>query len=81
MTLIASIDPISETNFISIFDTVGATVHPVDIYKEMRTLRLNDETLRPFDIFMKAYGNISKGGGKFTERYVQLINGTRISPF
>lgn len=62
-------------------DTVGASVHPIDIYKEMRTLRRQDESLRKFDIFMNAYGNVAKGGGKFTERYVQLNNGARIVPY
>lgn len=62
-------------------DTIGTTVHPIDIYKEMRVLRRTDETLRRYDLFMKASGNEPKGGGKFTERYVTLLLGTRIVPF
>ena len=80
MTLIASIDGVSRRIFLHA-DTVGASVHPVDIYKEMRALRRSDETLRSYDLFMKADGNVSKGGGKFTERYVTLLLGTRLVPF
>ena len=80
MAIIASIDPAARRIFLHA-DTVGADVHPIDIYREMRTLRKDDETLRAYDVFMQAYGNVAKGGGKFTERYVQLINGTRIVPF
>jgi hypothetical protein len=53
----------------------------MDIYKEMRAFRRTDETLRKWNLFMRAEGNISKGGGKFTERYVTLLGGTRLVPF
>ncbi len=62
-------------------DTVGADVHPMDIYREMRALRAADENLQKHTVFMQGFGNISKGGGTFTERYVQLINGARIIPY
>jgi len=62
-------------------ETVGASVHPIDIYKEMRTLRKNDEDLRKYDVFLSAFGNVPKGGGKFTERYVRENSGTRIIPY
>ena len=80
MTLIASIDGLNRDIYLHI-DTVGATVHPIDIYKEMRTLRRTNEALRNYDIFLSAYGNVEKGGGKFTERYVQCNLGTRIIPY
>ena len=80
MALIASIDGISRRIYLDA-STVGADVHPVDVYKEMRTLRLTDESLRKYELFMRADGNIPKGGGKFTERYVTLLEGTRIVPF
>lgn len=60
--------------------TVGQEIHPIDLYKEMRELRRTNESLRNYDIFMSAFGNVSKGGGKFTERYVRL-NNARIVPF
>lgn len=62
-------------------DTVGVDLHPMDVYQEMRALRQNDESLRKFDVFLKAYGHVEKGGGKFTERYVVEVGGTRIVPF
>jgi len=80
MTLIASIDGPTRRVYLHA-DTVGADVHPIDIYKEMRVLRRTDETLRNYDLFMKASGNESKGGGKFTERFVTLLLGTRLVPF
>ena len=61
--------------------TVNGSINPIDIYKEMRTLRRTDESLRKYEIFLKAYGNVNKGGGKSTERYVQTINGATIVPY
>ena len=81
MTLIASIAGTVSPRLVYLHaDTVGATVHPIDIYKEMRSLRSSDESLRKFDLFMEASGNVPKGGGKFTERYVILLN-TRLVPY
>lgn len=62
-------------------DTVGSSVHPMDIYREMRALRRTDESLRKWNLFIAAFGNVPKGGGKFTERYIQLLEGTRIIPY
>ena len=80
MTLIASIDGAARRVYLHA-DTVGADVHPIDIYKEMRTLRKTTEALRNYDLFMKASGNEPKGGGTFTERFVTLLLGTRLVPF
>lgn len=80
MTIIASIDGSARRVYLH-SDTVGTSLHPIDIYKEMRSLRLADESLRVWDLFMRADGNVDKGGGKFTERYVTLLGGTRIVPF
>jgi hypothetical protein len=62
-------------------DTVGSTFNPMDAYKEMRALRRTDESLQVFQPFLQAKGNDPKGGGKFTERYVVQINGTRFIPY
>ena len=64
-------------------DTVGNEVHPMDVYKEMRTLRRTDETLRKYDLFMSGEGNVKKkpDGSKRTERYVILLSGTLIVPY
>ena len=80
MGLIHHIDPVERRIYLS-QETVDASIHPIDIYKEMRTLRRTDETLRPYDVFLKAYGNVPKGSGKYTERYVVCINGTKIVPY
>lgn len=80
MALIASIDAVNRDIYLSV-DTVGADIHPIDIYKEMRTLRRLDENLRKHKLFMSAAGNVSKGGGKFTERYAICLLGTRIIPY
>ena len=80
MSLIASIDGDTRRVYLGP-DTVGADVHPIDIYREMRAFRSSDESLRKYNLFMKADGNVPKGGGKATERYVTLLEGTRLVPF
>jgi hypothetical protein len=62
-------------------DTVGVAVHPIDIYKEMRTLRHTLPALRQYDAFLSASGNIPKSAGKFTERFVTCLTGTRVVPY
>jgi hypothetical protein len=62
-------------------DTVGSTVSPIDIYREMRELRRTDESLRSFTPFMEAKGYDLKGPGKYTERYMICKDGTRIIPY
>jgi len=47
----------------------------------MRTLRRTNIALRAYDLFMKADGNVPKSTGKFTERYVTLLGGTRLVPW
>jgi len=63
--------------------TVNATILPIDIYREMRTLRAADETLRPYDVFMTMRGGEKKNpsGSKRTARYLVLLNGTLIVPY
>ena len=81
MPYIDHIDPINRDIYLHA-DTVSmATIHPIEIYWEMRTLRRVDESLRRYRLFMEARGNDPMGGGKATERYVRLLNGTRIVPY
>lgn len=55
--------------------------HPLDdIYAEVRNLRRLDEDLRNWNSFVSGGGNIDKGGGKFTPRYLILLEGTKIVP-
>jgi hypothetical protein len=56
--------------------------YPIDdIYQEYKRLRATDENLRKYFPLLRAEGNIPKGSGAFTPRYVVLINGTKIVPF
>lgn len=52
-----------------------------DIYHEYRYARRTDENLRKFNPLLRAEGNVPKGGGAFTPRYVVLLEGTKIIPF
>lgn len=52
-----------------------------DIYHEYRYRRRTDLLLRKWDPLLRAEGNISKGAGAFTPRYVVLLDGTKMVPF
>lgn len=55
--------------------------HPVDdIYKEYRIARRTNESMQVFASLMRAEGNIAKGSGRFTERYLVLLGGAKIVP-
>lgn len=57
-------------------------IYPIeDIYHEYRNLRRTVESLQKWSPLLRAEGNISKGAGKYTSRYVVLIDGTKIVPF
>ena len=59
-----------------------SNVYPIeDIYHEYRYARRTDENLRKYNPLILAAGNVSKGGGKFTPRYLVLLEGTKIIPF
>lgn len=63
-------------------DTVSAGLQSFDLfYRDYRIMREDDDTLQVFSPFLVARGNIPKGGGKFTPRYVQLLGGTLIVPY
>lgn len=80
ISLLAGIDPVTREMFLSLA-TVDASINPIEIYKEMRICRRLDENLRGFELYLAAFGKVPKGGGKFTERYVQERLGTRIIPY
>ena len=52
-----------------------------DIYREYINKRATDEDFQKWAPFMKASGNEPKGGGKYTPRYITLLEGTRIVPY
>lgn len=48
--------------------------HPIDLYREYREWRRADESARKWDAFMRMEGNLAKGGGKFTPRFLMLLS-------
>lgn len=55
------------------------TFHPVvNVYAEYKALRASNEAIRPYNAFMRAEGNVPKGGGKYTPRYLLLLEGTKL---
>jgi len=80
MGLIAAVDGPNRDIYLS-EETVDASIHPIDIYKELRSLRRTDESLRLFRPFLTGHGMDNKGDGKYTERYAKLWHGARIIPF
>jgi len=52
-----------------------------DVYKEYRNWRRTAEVARVWDPLMRAAGNDPKGGGKYTPRYVTLLDGCRVVPY
>ena len=80
MAIIDYIDGPNRDVYLDI-STLNTEIHPIDIYKEMRTLRADNEDLRKYDLFMSADGNVTKTATTSTERYVTLLDGTRIIPY
>jgi hypothetical protein len=81
MPVIHHIDGVAREVHLDPLAAVGGVIsfHPVDdLYVEYRELRRLDESLRAFVPFMEAAGNVPKGGGKFTPRYLVLLGGTKI---
>jgi len=81
MALISSIDGATRKIYLNPANAVNGvlTFHPVlDVYPEYKALRASNEAVRPFNAFMSAEGNLPKGGGKFTSRYLLLLGGTKI---
>ena len=77
--VIASIDGATRRIFLA----QGVTeFFPIeDLYAEYRYLRRTDESLRRWEPLLRAEGNVPKGAGAFTPRYVVLLDGTKIVPF
>jgi hypothetical protein len=52
-----------------------------DLYHEMRYDRRINEESRKYELLLKAEGNIPKGAGAYTPRYIILLDGTKIVPY
>ena len=62
-------------------DTVNAVWNAVDLYREYRIHRRTDEFFRQWNPMLRMEGNIPKGGGKATPRYMTLLEDTKIIPY
>lgn len=51
-----------------------------DLYHEYRHERRTNEDFRKWEPLLRAEGNVPKGAGAYTPRYVVLLNGTKIVP-
>ena len=80
MALIDHIDTQSKRIFLS-QETANSEIHPIELYKEVRVLRRDNESLRRYNMPVKAYGNVPKSANKATERYVILQDGYRVVPY
>ena len=80
--MIDHIDPIARLIYLDA-STVGASILPIDIYRELRILRRTNLSLRPYDMFMTMKGADKKNpsGTKRTERYAVLLKGALIVPY
>jgi len=80
--MIERIDPVNRLIYLDA-SSAASTLHPIDLYREMRQMREDDETIRGFDPFLVMKGSDKKNasGSKRTERYLVLLDGTRIVPF
>ena len=62
-------------------DTVNAVWNAVDLYREYRIQRRTDETFRRWEPLLRMEGNIAKGGGRATPRYITMLDSAKIIPY
>ena len=80
MAVVSTFDGANRRIYLSAV-TVNSEWHPVDIYREYRAERRTNESFRVWDSFMSMEGNIPKGGGKATPRFLLLLGGVKIVPY
>lgn len=81
MGLIAAINGAARKVYLDPVEAVGGILafHPTaDLYADYKALRAADESVRPYNSFMRAEGNLPKGGGRFTPRFTMLLEGTKV---
>jgi hypothetical protein len=61
--------------------TVGGQVDMMDVYKEVRALRVSTDSHRNYRPMVLGGGNIQKTATTFTPLFVQLLYGCRIVPY
>lgn len=57
-----------------------ANYDPIDIYREHRALRRDDETTRKYKPMVRAIGGLPKGGGQRFGNALQTLDGAKIVP-
>ena len=75
MAVVASWDFVNRRIYMS-----AAVWHPHDIYTEYRAYRRMAEAARQYAPLLRMEGNVNKGGGKSTPRYMVLLDGTKVVP-
>ena len=81
MPVIASVDYVNKRIFLSA-ETVDNDLDTLDVYREVRELRVISDAHKKFKPMIIAGGNIPKiTGASFTPAYVQLLHGCRIVPY
>lgn len=80
MPLVASVNYDTKRIFLSA-DTVGTSIDTMDVYKEVRALRVANEADRNYKPMIVAGGNEQKTATTFTPKFVKLLYGCRIVPF
>jgi hypothetical protein len=81
MPLVASINYESKKIFLSV-STVNSTVDTLEVYKEVRALRVSNLAHQKFRPIIVAGGNLPKITGQTaTPIFVQLLYGCRIVPY
>lgn len=81
MSYISTINGSTRKIYLSTDNVVGGVLsfHPVDdLYPEYKALRANNETTRPYNALVSAEGNKPKGRGKFTPRYLLMLESSKI---
>lgn len=79
--LVASVDYPNKRIYLSVA-TINTNLDTLDIYKEVRGLRLTNQAHRKFKPMIVAGGNLTKiTGVSATPAYVQLLYGCRIVPY
>jgi hypothetical protein len=58
----------------------AAVWHPIDLYREYREHRRLVDDSRKFRGLMRMDGNLAKGGGRFTSRFLVMLEGAKIVP-
>ncbi len=81
MPLVASVNYTTKRIYLSA-STVNQTIDTLDVYKEIRALRVTTEAHRSFKPMIVAGGNVTKiTGVSATPIFVQLLYGCRIVPY